>query len=564
MRRLVVCWFAALSAVFSQAAPQGGPSAETAKKATVEGVILNEVTREPLRRAEVSLFRAQKGGHLALGRDAAYSAVTDAEGKFRIENIDPGDYMVTPRKSGFLNSRSAFQFSSRNLKLGAGETQTSLRYGLAPQAIVTGRVLDDEGEPVQSVDVHLVRLRYARGALQTWQTMGRVQTNDRGEYRIVDVMPGRYLIQADAARLVYMEASAAVPVAGASRTAFIPTYYPSAAEPAQASRVDAQAGQELAGQDITLRKDKVVTVSGKVLTPDGSPAKQTMVLFAPNDETLGRFNRFGVPVDENGNFSDKSIRPGQYVLLTTQMNDQNRNAAQVPVSVGDNGVTNLVVQLVPGFEIKGTITLEGTDKKDYDFSGFSISLSAVDLANFSGGWGQAKSDGTFTLSPVWAGRHTIAVYTGSPETYIKSILVGGEDVYGKEFDSSSAAANGIRVVMRLDAAKVKGTVEIPEEKKASLRTPAAVLLSTDARLRKAMPFYYAPIDSSSTFDLKSVPPGEYLAFAFEDCDTSSFADPEVLAAIESQGTRVTFAANESKTLTLKLLPWPQQFADRLQ
>lgn len=57
---------------------------------------------------------------------------------------------------------------------------------------------------------------------------------------------------------------------------------------------------------------------------------------------------------------------------------------------------------------------------------------------------------------------------------------------------------------------------------------------------------------------------DYLAFAFEEYDYSSLEDPEVFAALESNATKVSLARGESKTLNLKLLPWPEQFADRLQ
>jgi hypothetical protein len=37
-----------------------------------------------------------------------------------------------------------------------------------------------------------------------------------------------------------------------------------------------------------------------------------------------------------------------------------------------------------------------------------------------------------------------------------------------------------------------------------------------------------------------------------------------MAAVAGKGTKVTLAANESRSLNLKVLPWPEPFADRLQ
>jgi hypothetical protein len=64
--------------------------------------------------------------------------------------------------------------------------------------------------------------------------------------------------------------------------------------------------------------------------------------------------------------------------------------------------------------------------------------------------------------------------------------------------------------------------------------------------------------------LRRVVRRDYLAFAFEEYDYSSLEDPEVFAALERNATKVSLARGESKTLNLKLLPWPEQFADRLR
>jgi hypothetical protein len=65
-------------------------------------------------------------------------------------------------------------------------------------------------------------------------------------------------------------------------------------------------------------------------------------------------------------------------------------------------------------------------------------------------------------------------------------------------------------------------------------------------------------------DARNLRPGDYLAFAFEDYDYGSLDDPEVFAAVESKATKVSLTRSESKELNLKILPWPEQFADRLQ
>ena len=83
-------------------------------------------------------------------------------------------------------------------------------------------------------------------------------------------------------------------------------------------------------------------------------------------------------------------------------------------------------------------------------------------------------------------------------------------------------------------------------------------------MRKANLRNIGQLNQDNGFSLKNLRPGDYIAFAFEEFDFASLQDPEVFAAIESKGTAVSLAANESKNLSLKILPWPEQFADRLQ
>jgi len=563
MTKLALLLVLSAALAFGQTAPSP-TSAETAKKATIEGVAVNEATKEPLRRVEISLYSSGKNGVMMGSGNSAFSAVTDAAGKFRIENIEAGDYFLDYRKTGFVSSRRAFGFSTRVLKLSAGESLTDLRYALLPQAIVTGRVVDDEGEPVQGASVLLVRPRYQRGSMRM-APGGQAQTNDRGEYRIINVQPGKYYVQANVQRMMMGGGAPPAPssTAGEPRTAFVSTYYPSAPEIAQATRIEPRAGLELSGQDITLRKEKVVKVSGTVLDADGSPAKQTFIMLM-EEEGFMAFSNTSSVVDEKGNFMLNNVRPGQYTVMANRMDGQSRQSTQTTVTVGDADLSKVALQMLPPLEAKGAIVLEGSEKKDFDFSSFSIYLNPAGSSIFGGATAQVKQDGTIAISQLSPGRYTINVNSSGGDSYVQSIQVGSEEVLGKEVDAAAIAAGGLRVVARLDPAKVAGTIEIPEDRKANLRSPTVVLAPADPHLRGAGQLRVAQPDQTNGFELKNLRPGDYLAFAFEDYDYGSLDEPEVFAAVESKATKVSLARGESKQLTLKLVPWPEEFADRLQ
>ena len=496
-----------------------------------------------------------------IGNNPNYSAVTDAAGKFRIENIEPGVYRVQNRKAGYVPSRTVQGFSPHWLKLAAAESLKDLRYALLPQAVVTGRVLDDEGEPVQGVTVSCMRPLSRRGFPRMYSG-GQAQTNDRGEYRVVGLESGKYYVQANIQRMMLTGAApVSTTTAGEHNTALLSTYYPNALDSAHATRVEARPGLEISSQDITLRREKVFNVSGTALDVDGSPAKQSIVTLVQDDEVFANEVITGSGVDEKGKFTLGDVRPGRYTLALSREDGQSHRSTQSSITVGDADLTRVLLQLPPTLEAKGMIALEGADKKDFDFK-IWVNASPADWSPFGGAGCQAKPDGSFTLSQLTPGRYTVNANIANG--YVQSIQVGSEDVFGKEVDAATLAVAGIRIVLRLDAAKVAGSVEIPEDRKAHVNAPTVVFVPADARLRSGGRFMTIELDQTNRFDLQGVRPGDYLAFAFEDFEYGAFEEPEVFAAVESQATKVTLGRNESKELTLKILPWPAQFADRLQ
>ena len=344
------------------------PAAEAAEKASIEGVVVNQVTKQAVRRAEVNLRKRSKSGDIS-GEPNAYTATTDASGKFRIDGIDPGDYVLLHTKHGFLNTRAYFGLSPRDLTLTPGESLTGLRYSLMPQAIITGRAVEEDGEPVQNAFVTLFRYRYDHGSYHPSPLGWPQRTDDRGEFRFVDVPPGRYYLQADARRGRTFGAGApgtrpAAP--GAPRVDFVPTYHLNATDLGQAMRIDVQAGQELSAQDVILRKEKVVRVSGKVLDADGTTVRNAVVSLEPAGSSVGGAGGMGLMVDNNGTFAANSVPPGRYLAHPIKGDESNRQSQVVPVNVGDEGLQNLVIQVQPTMVAKGALLLDGSDRNDVD------------------------------------------------------------------------------------------------------------------------------------------------------------------------------------------------------
>jgi Carboxypeptidase regulatory-like domain len=156
---------------------------------TVSGSVVDSATGEPIPCALVQLM-----GPLPR------SDLTDSQGSFRFEGVPEGRAMFMARKPGF--------FSSEELSRGGGRPRapmtitgdvSSLVLKLTPEGTVAGTITGDDGEPLEGVRLRLKRQVISNGRKQ-WETRGQSTTNDNGEFRAADLIPGTYYLMAQAQR----------------------------------------------------------------------------------------------------------------------------------------------------------------------------------------------------------------------------------------------------------------------------------------------------------------------------------------------------------------------------
>src|SRR4030095_29695 len=139
-----------------------------------------------------------------------------------------------------------------------------LNFKLIPQAVITGRVLDEEGEALARVQIQIMRRRFFRGKQQL-MPMGGGQTTDTGDFRISDLAPGRCWVSATyrGRMMMFGEAPARNP-GDKPEEEYVTTYYPSSIDQAGARPIDLDAGQEASGIDIRIQRVRVYRIRGKV------------------------------------------------------------------------------------------------------------------------------------------------------------------------------------------------------------------------------------------------------------------------------------------------------------
>src|SRR5207249_9748984 len=147
-------------------------------------------TGRPIKRARAFITAAELSG----GR----GSLTDENGIFDFTELPAGRYTLTVSKSGFVSlsygQRRPLQ-AGTPLQLGDGEQLKGLEFRLPRGGVISGRVFDEDGEPVPGAVIRVLRYQYLQGDRRLTPA-GTGQTDDRGQYRVWGLMPGDYYVNA--------------------------------------------------------------------------------------------------------------------------------------------------------------------------------------------------------------------------------------------------------------------------------------------------------------------------------------------------------------------------------
>ncbi len=172
-----------------------GYQAGSQHAASIEGRVVAQGTGSPLKSAVVTLRQMPADPGQRVARQLIQQ--TNEEGRFVFAAVSPGNWELSADKRGFIPGRYGGQKYDPNgsrISVAPSGQVTDLVLKLVPQAVITGRVLNLDGEPVEGARIVLLKVRY-NGDTRHWSEVASAMTLDNGEYRIPRVPPGRYLVR---------------------------------------------------------------------------------------------------------------------------------------------------------------------------------------------------------------------------------------------------------------------------------------------------------------------------------------------------------------------------------
>jgi hypothetical protein len=431
--------------------------------------------------------------------------------------------------------------------------------------VISGRVLDEEGEPLEGASVMPLRRMNMNGAMRWSMSGSNSNTNDRGEFRLSSLPPGpvRLVVQLNR----FGPGGPAGPtMVGKEEFAYPRTYYPGVDSVDQAQSIVLQPGQEFGGVQIAMKRTRVYRIKGKYsgTVGEGAQGRVSVQLREKNPSDfmpmmIGGPGNMVNPKD--GSFELSNVRPGQYKLVVLDYQDGRPKATgSTEVAVGSENVEGVVIAPQTLAVVSGKVILEtdpqaAANQPAVSLKSFQIQLMPIEMGTmFFTPPTPVSEDGAFKFENVSPDQYRINVIGAFGKTYVKSILSGGRDIKDLPLDLSAGSAQ-LEIVVSTKVAKLSGSVE----KANPSAMPGSVILEKIGAPINMMAGMSPLLSVSQTgsFTSNAVSPGDYRAYAFEEIDFTQARDPEFLKKFASKATELKIAEGETKTISLKQIPFSE-------
>lgn len=164
------------------------PSRSPAGAFRIAGTVVNANTSQPVPGAQVDVENTRN-------EKDTYSVVADDDGRFQFQ-VGLGKYSLRGAKRGFLTfAYEQHENFWTGIATGGGFDTEHLVLRLPPAAAITGKVTDDNGEPVRGATVTVYREDHRNGATEIHAVEGTT-TDDLGSYEVTPIDAGTYFVMA--------------------------------------------------------------------------------------------------------------------------------------------------------------------------------------------------------------------------------------------------------------------------------------------------------------------------------------------------------------------------------
>jgi protocatechuate 3,4-dioxygenase beta subunit len=504
----------------------------------IAGTIVNAIGGNPLARARVSILDAHNPKN-------TQSAITAEDGRFAFR-VSPGKYALQGAKRGFITATyDQHEDYSTAIVTGAAFETEHLVLRLAPSALLSGKVLDESGDPVRHATLSLYRedRREGIGRILKFQTAA---TDDQGAYEFAGLDAGTYFVStASSPWYALHPVSSPQPdgenpstTANPSLDAAYPvTYYGDSTEPDDASPIPIRGGDHLRA-DIHLSPVPAIHLLFHV--PDngehGFPALQK-----PSFDGMDYVPNAGIQQVSPGVFEISGIAPGRYSVRVPGPRGNQGQAPADEIDVANDGQELDVSHAEPGSDIKATVHVLGESTLPQHLSvglrNRKMRVSALQ---------EVDAKGEIEFQNIAPGSYELLAWTRTKDFSVVRISSPAGEVSGHTLNVAAGSAPALSLSLAGGATNVEGFAK----RNGKAVAGAMVVLVPKSSDSDAQLFRRDQSDQDGSFSLRSVIPGGYTVVAIENGWDLDWSRPGVIAQYAKHGQAVTVTGHTESSMHL--------------
>ena len=498
---------------------------------------MNSIGGNPLARARVSIFDTRNP-------QTRQSVITSEDGRFEFKQLSPGKYALQGAKRGFISAAyDEHEGFSTAIVTGTGLDTEHLVLRLSPSAVLSGKILDESGEPVRHATVSLYREDRQVGVSRIVRSRVAM-TDDQGAYEFAQLDAGSYFVSVNAQPWYALHPRSSQPDAEDLPTAvdqsldaaYPVTYYGDSTEPDDATPIPIRGGDHLQA-DIHL--NPVAALHLLFHTPDnGEHGFRMPMLQKPSFDGMENVQPGGMQSVSPGVFEITGIAPGRYSV---------RNPGAGPggedneINITTNGQELDVPTEQRASTVKATVQIvgEATLPQQIEIGLRNSKMRVV-------AWQEMDKKGEVAFQDLAPGKYDVLAGSRTKAYSVAQMSSDSGAIAGHTLNVTAGSSMTITLSLVGGSTNVEGFA-----KRSGKATAGAmvVLVPTHPEANREL-FRRDQSDQDGSFSLRSVIPGTYTIIAIENGWDLDWSRPGIIAHYAKQAQSVTVAEHSPTSVHL--------------
>jgi hypothetical protein len=268
-------------------------------------------------------------------------------------------------------------------------------------------------------------------------------------------------------------------------------------------------------------------------------------------------NGRSVSVAADGKFTVDALQPGFYRVFAGYNDGKTTLASRtMEWTLDNNGVANVDLMLVPGFEVSGKVRTEGDAPGVGPVKG-TVKLEPAlgyNVTNQSRSGGELDAEGLFRITGISPGKYRVRVEPLPDTAYVKTVEVDGLPAPDNFVDLTAAVkAVSANILIGRNGVQVSGRVLSSTGEPMQTNVVLIYLIKEFVEILALNNGTTQPAPDGK-YTLKSFAPGKYKLFAIDAFQIAGTSAIDILKDMFERAEEVEFHEGDKITKDLKVMP----------